>query len=59
MDMFADAVSLFLQSSMVIGLIPNDTGTTLQRQLRESTDFDTYLNLTVSMDYLFENSTKT
>jgi len=50
MDMFAYTVSLFLQNSMAIGLIPNDTGATLQRQLRESTDFDTYLNLTMSLD---------
>ena len=59
MDMYAYTVSLILQNSMAIGLLSNDKGTTLQQQLQESTDFDTYLNLTASMDYLFENSTKT
>ena len=59
MEMYAYTVSLILQNSMAIGLLSNDKGTTLQQQLQESTDFDTYLNLTVSMDYLFENSTKT
>ena len=57
MDMYAYTVSLILQNSMVIGLVSNDTGATLQQQLRESSDFDTYLNLTMSMDYVFENST--
>ena len=44
MEMYAYTVSLILQNSMAIGLLSNDKGTTLQQQLRESTDFDTYLN---------------
>ena len=49
MDMFAYTVSLFLQNSMVIGLVSNEIGATLQRQLQESIDFDSYLNLTMSL----------
>jgi len=59
MDMYAYTISLVLQNSMAIGVTPNDSGVALQRQLRESTDFDIYLNVTMSLEYLFENATVT
>ena len=58
MDTFAYTFSMYLQNSMAIGIVPDDTGTRLQQQLRESTEYDTYLNLTMSMKDVF-NSTVT
>jgi hypothetical protein len=43
---------------MAIGLVSNDRGATLQRQLRESNDFDTYLNLTMSLDDIYQHKTQ-
>jgi len=58
MDLYAYTVSLVLQNSMAIGLVSNDRGATLQRQLQESNDFDTYLNLTMSLDDIYQRKTQ-
>jgi len=58
MDLYAYTVSLVLQNSMAIGLVSNDRGATLQRQLQESNDFDTYLNLTMSLDDIYQHRTQ-
>jgi len=57
MDMYAYTVSLILQNAMAIGLVSNDRGASLQLQLRESNDFDTYLNLTMSLDDIYQHKT--
>jgi len=55
MDVAAFSVSLFLQNSMSMGLISNKTGEELQMKMKQSTDFDEYLNLTVSLDSIILN----
>jgi hypothetical protein len=44
---------------MAIGLIPSDIGNSLQQQLRDSTKYDTYLNLTLSLSDIFNSTTTT
>jgi hypothetical protein len=58
MDTYAYTFSMYLQNSMAIGLIPSDIGNSLQQQLRDSTEYETYLNLTLSLRDIF-NSTAT
>jgi hypothetical protein len=59
MDTFAYTFSMYLQNSMAIGLIPSDIGNSLQQQLRDSTKYDTYLNLTLSLSDIFNSTTIT
>ena len=58
MDTYAYTFSMYLQNSMAIGLIPSDIGNSLQQQLIDSTEYETYLNLTMSLSDIF-NSTAT
>jgi|AntRauTorckE5430_2_1112549.scaffolds.fasta_scaffold02551_2 hypothetical protein len=59
MDTYAYTFSMYLQNSMAIGLIPSDIGNILQQQLIDSTEYETYLNLTMSLSEIFKSPTTT